>query len=79
MLLLLGGATLYVLFATAVLLRVARQWVLMRAADVLCGVQLVTLVTHAVGFACRVMPVVAAGFVTLCVDRGLRAELASRR
>ena len=79
MLLLLGGATLWALFAMAILLRVWHQWTLMRVADLLAGVQLLTLVTHAVGFACRVMPIVTAAFVTYCVDRGIRAELAGRR
>jgi len=78
-LLVLGAATLFGLFALAMLLRVARWRRLMRYADALCGVQLIGLGFGPGAFAERWMPVVALGFLTYCVHYAVRYEIAVRR
>jgi hypothetical protein len=79
-LIVVGAATLWGLFALALLLRVARWWRLMRIADVLAGVQLLALCLSPDGwFAFRFMPIVALGFLTYCVHYAVQVEIAYRR
>ena len=79
MLLVIGAATLFLLFAMSMLLRVAGWWRLMRGADALCVVQLVSLCISAGTFSCRVMPIVALAYLTYCVHFAVRWEVSHRR
>ena len=78
-LLVLAAATLFGLFALAMLLRVAGWWRLMRGATALCVVQLVALCVSPGAFPGRVMPVVALAYLTYCIHWAVRWELENRR
>lgn len=79
MLLVIGAATLFGLFAMSMLLRAAGWWRLMRGADALCVVQLVSLCVSVGTFSCRVMPILALAYLTYCVHWAVRRELSYRR
>ena len=79
-LLVIGAATLFLLFALSLLLRVAGWWRLMRGADALCVVQLISLGISPTGVAaCRVMPIMGLAFLTYCIHWAIRWELSHRR
>ena len=79
MLELVGGCTLFGLFALSMLLHVARWRRLRRGADALCAVQFLALCISPGWFTFRLMPIVALGYVTYCIHWGVRYEMAYRR
>jgi len=80
--LLVAAGTLWLLFGLGLMLNVAGQRRLMRVADVLCGVELLALVTasslddDAAGtvVALVVGPSMAGGFLAYCAQVGFRSS-----